>query len=253
VERTKTDTCKRPVIGICTAFEKAQWSFWNQTAAVVPSNYIEAVRAAGGFAVLLAPEELSVAAAAEVILRLDGLMLIGGCDIEPESYDQQPHSQTVDCVPLRDSFEAKLLTQCLDADKPLLAICRGMQLMNVAFGGTLYQHLPESHGHSEHCRVPGSFDEADHTVTLSQGSLVAQSAGGSVHTVKSHHHQGVDEIGEGLQVTGRSNLNNDELVEALEVPGKRFALGVQWHPEADSKSPFIRKFVEACARDRVKE
>jgi putative glutamine amidotransferase len=121
-----------------------------------------------------------------------------------------------------------------------------MQLMNVAFGGTLKQHLPDEVGHQDHRRVPGSFDGADHDVRLKAGSLAAQVVGEELHVTKSHHHQGVDAIGEGFEVTGCSAL--DELPEALEAPGRRFVLGVQWHPEADRQSPVIGALVER-ARD----
>ncbi len=122
-----------------------------------------------------------------------------------------------------------------------------MQLINVAAGGTLDQHLPDSHGHSAHRRSPGSFDDADHDVRLEPGSLAARAAGEELHATKSHHHQGIDVLGEGLRVSGWSAL--DDLPEAIEIPGRRFALGVQWHPEADVASPVIgalvREVVEA--------
>jgi putative glutamine amidotransferase len=128
----------------------------------------------------------------------------------------------------------------------MLGICRGMQLMNVAAGGTLNQHVPESHGHEDHRRSLGSFDNADHDVRLEPGSLAERAAGERVHGTKSHHHQGIEELGEGLRVSGWADL--DELPEAIEVPGKRFALGVQWHPEADELSPIIEAFVREAAQ-----
>jgi putative glutamine amidotransferase len=125
---------------------------------------------------------------------------------------------------------------------PVLGICRGMQLINVAFGGTLRQHLPDELGHEEHRRTPGSFDGADHDVHLNPGSLAARAAGEELHATKSHHHQGVAPLGEGLEVTGHSVL--DDLPEALEAPGRRFVLGVQWHPEADERSRIVGALVE---------
>ena len=142
-------------------------------------------------------------------------------------------------MPERDDFELALARRALERDIPLLGICRGMQVMNVAAGGTLLQHLPESHGHHEHRRTPGSFDGADHDVRLSEGSLAARAAGEVVHATKSHHHQGIDRIGEGFEVTGWSAI--DELPEAFEAPDRRFALGVQWHPEADEQQPLHRR------------
>ena len=132
---------------------------------------------------------------------------------------------------------------------PLLGICRGMQLINVALGGTLHQHLPDVVGHGEHRRVIGSFANSDHDVELEPGSLAARAAGEEVHVTKSHHHQGVDRLGEGLVVTGRSML--DDLPEAVEIPDRRFALGVQWHPEADERSRLISALVEEAAAARV--
>jgi len=131
---------------------------------------------------------------------------------------------------------------------PFLGICRGMQLMNIAAGGTLIQHLPESHGHEDHRRVSGTFDGADHDVRLQAGSLAARAAGEELHATKSHHHQGVDALGEGLVVTGWSTL--DELPEAIEQPERRFALGVQWHPEADETSRLIAALVQEAAAAR---
>jgi putative glutamine amidotransferase len=149
-------------------------------------------------------------------------------------------------VPERDDFEIALARRALERDLPLLGICRGMQLMNVATGGTLLQHLPESHGHHEHRRNPGSFDGADHDVRLADGSLAARAAGEVTHGTKSHHHQGVGRIGEGFEVSGWSSI--DELPEAFEAPDRRFALGVQWHPEADEQSRLIAALVaEATA------
>jgi putative glutamine amidotransferase len=144
-------------------------------------------------------------------------------------------------VPERDAFELALTRRALERDLPLLGICRGMQVMNIARGGTLEQHLPDSHGHSDHRRVLGTFDDADHDVRLTEGSLAQRAAGETVHGTKSHHHQGVGAIGEGFEVTGWAVM--DELPEAMEDPTLRFALGVQWHPEADETSRFIAALV----------
>ncbi len=152
-------------------------------------------------------------------------------------------------MPERDAFELALVRRALERDLPVLGICRGMQVMNVACGGTLHQDLPELLGHEEHRRVLGSFDGADHDVRLEPGSLAARAAGEELHATKSHHHQGVDRVGEGLVVTGWAVV--DDLPEALELPGNAFALGVQWHPEADETSRLIAALVDhAAARVR---
>ena len=236
----------RPVIGLCTALERARWSVWDQEAVLLPRNYVDAVQAAGGLALLVPPDPELVADPDEVLDRLDGLILAGGADLDPATYRAPAHPATVGTVPERDRFEIALLRGALERDLPVLAICRGMQVMNVALGGTLHQHLPESHGHHEHRRVSGTFDGADHDVVLDEGSLAARAAGATTHPTKSHHHQGVDRVGEGLRVSGRSAF--DSLPEAIELPDRRFALGVQWHPEADPTSPLIGALV-AEARD----
>jgi putative glutamine amidotransferase len=235
---------RRPVIGICTALEQATWSVWDQQAALLPLSYVEAVQRAGGLAVMLPPDELLVADADEALELIDGLMLAGGADIDPGSYMQDAHPETAGTVPERDAFEIALARAAVERDMPLLGICRGMQLINIARGGTLLQHLPERYGHHEHRRVLGSFDGADHDVVLSEGSAAADAAGELSHATKSHHHQGVDRLGEGLIVSGVSTL--DELPEAIELPDRRFVLGVQWHPEADPASRVVGAFVEAA-------
>ncbi len=164
-------------------------------------------------------------------------MMAGGADIDPASYGAQPHPETLDTVPERDRFEIALVRAAIERELPVLGICRGMQLINVAYGGTLLQHLPERFGHHEHLRVPGTFDGADHDVELVEGSLAARAAGETHHATKSHHHQGVDRLGEGLQISGSSAM--DGLPEAIEMPDRRFVLGVQWHPEADETSRVV--------------
>ena len=238
----------RPVIGICTALERAKWSVWDQQAYLLPRSYIRAIQAAGGIAVMLPPDEALERDPDEVLDLLDGLVLAGGADIDPDQYGDKRHEETVATVPERDTFEIALARRALERDIPLLGICRGMQLMNVAAGGTLNQHVPESHGHTEHRRSPGSFDDADHDVRLEAGSLAARAAGEQLHGTKSHHHQGIDRLGEGLKVTGWATI--DDLPEAIEAPDRRFALGVQWHPEADELSRVIESFVREAAATR---
>jgi putative glutamine amidotransferase len=215
------------VIGLCAAVERARWSVWDDEAVLLPRSYATAVQRAGGLAVLLPPDP-ALDDLSPWIALLDGLILAGGAD-----YGQ---------VPDRDAFEIALGLAALDADLPLLGVCRGMQLMNLARGGTLIEHLPDVLGHEDHRLVPGAF--GDHDVRLADGSLAARAAGELTHATKSHHHQGVDEIGEGFQVTGWAVV--DELPEALEDPSRRFALGVQWHPEADVDAREIAALVAAA-------
>lgn len=243
----------RPVIGICTALERARWSVWDQQALLLPRSYVDAVQSAGALAVMIPPDPALVEDPVEALELLDGLMLAGGADIDPATYGAQAHPETTGTVPERDAFEIAIFQEAVRRDMPVLGICRGMQLINVAQGGTLLQHLPERFGHHEHLSVPGSFDGADHEVRLLEGSLAARIAGETVHATKSHHHQGVDRVGAGLRVTGYSL--RDELPEAIEWEGgpsnHRFLLGVQWHPEADPASPFVQALVQAATRAEV--
>jgi putative glutamine amidotransferase len=198
---------------------------------------------------MLPPDPALTADPSEALDLIDGLMLVGGADIDPSSYGQSPHSETIGSVPERDAFEISVVRGAIERDLPVLGICRGMQLINVALGGTLYQHLPESHGHGEHRRVIGSFDGADHYVDLHEGTLAARAAGESHHPTKSHHHQGVDRLGDSLSISGVCAF--DGLIEAIELADANFVLGVQWHPEADEGSRVIGEFVAAAARGRL--
>src|SRR3954451_12999543 len=241
----------RPVIGICTAVERARWSVWDQEAFLLARSYVRAIQAAGGLVVMIPPDPELRDDPDEALDVIDGLILAGGADIDPASYGAERHRETKHTVPERDDFEIALARRALDRDTPLLGICRGMQLMNVARGGTLEQHLPDSHGHHDHRRALGSFDDADHDVRLAEGSLAHRAAGETVHATKSHHHQGIGELGDGLEVTGWAVM--DELPEVVEDPELRFALGVQWHPEADKTSQFVAALVAeaAAARERA--
>jgi putative glutamine amidotransferase len=239
----------RPVIGICTAVARAQWGVWKEReAALLAFSYIAAIQRAGGLAVMIPPDTQFEQDPNEILDLLDGLILAGGNDIDPACYGAEAHPETHHLMPERDASELALTRRALERDLPVLGICRGMQLLNVAFGGTLRQHLPDELGHEEHRRTPGSFEDADHDVRLTPGSLAARAAGEELHATKSHHHQGVARVGEGLEVTGRSVL--DELPEALEAPTRRFVLGVQWHPEADERSRVGGALVEQAREYR---
>jgi putative glutamine amidotransferase len=238
----------RPVIGLATALEQARWSVWDQQAVLLPRSYIDAVQRAGGMAIMLPPDPGAADDPDEWLDRVDGLLLAGGADVDPAAYGAEPDPRTVHTVPERDAFEIALARRAMERDIPFLGVCRGMQVMNVARGGTLIQHLPDDVGHEDHRRALGTFVNADHDVRLADGSLVARLAGEKIHATKSHHHQGVAEIGEGLDVTGWATV--DDLPEVVEDPTRTFALGVQWHPEADATSPFIAALV-AQAREHA--
>ncbi len=238
---------QRPVIGICTALVRANWGVWQEReAALLALSYIEAIQRAGGLAVMIPPDGSFEQDSDQILDLLDGLILAGGNDIDPASYGADLHPATHHLVPERDRSEFALAVRAVERDMPVLGICRGMQLINVAFGGTLSQHLPDELGHEEHRRTPGTFEGSDHDVRLTAGSLAARAAGEELHCTKSHHHQGIATVGDGLAVTGRSTI--DDLPEAIEAPARRFVLGVQWHPEADEQSRVVAAIVEQ-ARD----
>jgi putative glutamine amidotransferase len=236
----------RPAVGICTSLERAQWGMWDRRAALLAFSYITAIQRAGGLVLMIPPDPKLIEDPDQLLDRIDGLILAGGADIDPSFYGAEPHPATRGTVSERDRAEIALARRAVERDMPVLGICRGMQLINVALGGTLRQHVPDLVGHEHHRRHPGSFEDSDHAVRLEQGSLAARAAGEELHGTKSHHHQGVDVIGAGLVLTGISTL--DELPEALEAPACRFVLGVQWHPEADEESRVVGALVEA-ARD----
>jgi len=233
---------RAPLIGICTALEQARWGVWDQPAMLLPRNYVDAVQRAGGVALMLPPDERLVAEPDIALDLVDGLLLAGGADIDPQFYGERRAAATLHTVPERDDVELALARRAIERDIPFLGVCRGMQVMNVAQGGTLIQDLPGALGHDHHCRVPGSFDGADHPVHLAAGSQVAKAVGGAHAETLSHHHQAIGRLGDDLVVSAWADL--DELPEAIEVPERRFAVGVQWHPEADATSQVIAALVE---------
>ena len=240
-------SARRPVIGMLAAVERVKHGPWEEQAAMLPRAYAAAVQRAGGLALMLPPDDRLADDPDEALDLLDGLLLAGGCDIDPSSYGADRDTQLGGTTPDRDRFEIALGARALERDMPLLGVCRGMQMLNVIAGGTLVQHLPDRLGHDRHRHTPGVF--ADHAVELVDGSLAARATAETRHAVKSHHHQGIDRLGDGLVVSGRAA--EDGLPEAIELPGRGFALGVLWHPEEDTRSRVIGALVEE-ARSRRK-
>ena len=232
----------RPVIGITTYVTPAKWSYWDTEAALIPADYVYAVERAGGRALLVPPSEDGVE---ETLGALDGLLFSGGSDLDPSLYDQEPHEETFGIHEARDRAELALLEAALERDMPVLAICRGSQVLNVARGGDLVQHLPEVVGDEKHKHTPGTF--ADHDVTLEGGTRLGSLLGDHA-PVKSHHHQGIGRIGEGLRVAAHAE---DGTVEAVEDPDRHFAVGVLWHPEAGEDARLFEELVREAAEYRA--
>ena len=226
----------RPLIGLTTYRERATTLVWDTEFALLHNVYVDAMARAGGIPVLLPAQEHG---ADEVIARLDALVLSGGSDIAPERYDRRPSPHTKVVRPWRDEWELRLLERALAADLPVLGVCRGTQLLNVALGGTLNQHIPDTVGHQRHCPAPGEFGEI--RVTLRPGSVLAGLLGPQT-TVACYHHQAIDQVAPGLEVAG---MSDDGTVEAVELPGRRFVLGVQWHPEQGGED--VRLFAALVA------
>jgi len=227
--------------------ERGKWGAWDEVADLLPHTYAVAVQRAGGVAVIVPPDPYGVENPDAFLDGADALLLAGGADIDPSAYGAEPHPETKATYKLRDDFEVALARRAMERDIPMLGICRGMQLLNVAAGGDLVQHLPEVLGHDQHRTTPGTF--ADHEVRLRPDSLAARAVGTDRSDVKSHHHQGPGQLGGGIEPTGWGQ--DDANVEAIEMPTLRFALGVLWHPEEDEASRVIAALV-AEARDRMK-
>jgi putative glutamine amidotransferase len=229
-------------IGICAAVERVRRDPWDEVVTMVQRTYPRAVQRAGALALILPPDEAAESDPAELLDRIDGLVLAGGADVDPATYGARPHPETGPTWPERDRFEIALGRGAIDRGMPVLGVCRGMEILNVALGGTLVQHLPNEIGTDEHRHTPGAF--GDHEVRLKEGSLAARAAGAERTIVKSHHHQGLGELGRGLVATGWSVP--DDLIEAVEVPDQGYALGVLWHPEEDEGSRVIESLVRAA-------
>ncbi|MEV7006055.1 gamma-glutamyl-gamma-aminobutyrate hydrolase family protein [Streptosporangium sp. NPDC051022] len=224
----------RPVIGITCYVEPARFTVWETTTALLPYDYVDHVVRAGGQPVILPP----AGEPATVAGRLDGLILAGGGDIDPARYGRAPHEQTGYVRDFRDDAEFGLVAAALELRIPFLGICRGLQVLNVALGGSLHQHLPDVVGDRAHAPAPGLFGRMP--VRPVPGSLTAEILGADPTEVAHYHHQAVDEVGTGLAVTARAA---DGTVEAVELEGHPFALAVQWHPEASGESALFEALV----------
>jgi putative glutamine amidotransferase len=213
------------VIGLTTYLNQAQTGVWDVRAGFLPAVYFQGITAAGGVAMLLPPQPVDSDIAERVLDGLDGLVITGGKDVDPAAYGQQPHPATDEPGRQRDAWEFTLLDTALKRGLPVLGICRGVQVLNVALGGTLHQHLPDVIGHSRHRAGNAVFTTLP--VRTVPGTRLAGLVGESVDA-KCYHHQAIAELGEGLIV---SAWDADGVIEALELPGNGFVVAVQWHPE----------------------
>ena len=233
---------RTPNIGVTCNIEIVTYGIWTEPAAMVPLTYVRAIARAGGRPLLIAPTPADLAEPAELLDLLDGVLITGGPDVDPAAYGERPHPETAAATADRDSFELALVRAATERDLPCLGVCRGMQVVNVAYGGSLDQHLPDRLEHDIHRGDDAVF--ADHRVDVEPDSLAALAAGGTRVAVKSYHHQGVSRVGEGLRVT--AHAEGDGTVEAIEDARRRFMLGVLWHPEEDEADRLIGAFVEEC-------
>ena len=231
----------KPVVGITTYVEPARWGAWELEAALIPYAYVQAVERAGGRALLVPPSEDAVE---ETLDALDGLLFSGGNDLDPDTYGAAAHPETGGLRPERDRGELALLEAALARDMPVLAVCRGFQVLNVSRGGDLVQHLPEVVGDAKHREVAGVFSE--HPVRIDDDSKLGGVLGESA-PVKSHHHQGVGTVGQGLREVAWAD---DGTVEGLEDPDRRFAVGVLWHPEAGDDMKLFEALVAEAFKYR---
>ena len=230
-----------PLIGITAYAEEVRWGVWTERAALVPLSYVRAIEHAGGRPLVIPPAEAGID---ETLDAIDGVLFSGGGDLDPALYDAEPHPATDPPRGERDGAELRLLEAALERDMPVLAVCRGSQLLNVARGGDLVQHLPDAVGHEDHRHTPGAF--ADHGVQVAEDSRLGRLLGDHA-PVKSHHHQGFGRIGAGLREVAWAE---DGVVEGLEDGRKRFALGVLWHPEEGEDFALFEALVAEARRYR---
>jgi putative glutamine amidotransferase len=227
-----------------TYLQQAQTGVWDVRASFLPAIYIDGVNLAGGIATLLPPQPVDEHIVARVLDGLDGLIITGGKDVDPASYGQQPHPATDEPGPERDAWELALVVGALRRGMPLLGICRGAQVMNVALGGTLHQHLPDVLGHTRHQQGNAVFSTS--SVGTVPGTRLAALIGESTDA-QCYHHQAIDRLGDGLIISAQ---DSDGVIEAVEMPGESFALAVQWHPEERLDDLRLFAGVVAAAAER---
>jgi putative glutamine amidotransferase len=242
------DAGARPVIGVTTYLEQAQTGIWDVRASFLPELYISAVTEAGGIALLLPPQPVDDAVARATLARLDGLIVSGGADVDPRRYGQEPHPLTGAPRVDRDDWEDALLRTAIETGLPFLGICRGVQMLNVALGGTLVQHLPDVVGHDGY--QPGAAVFGRAPVDIDPGSVLGRTLGelSGPLEVELYHHQSLDAVADGLIVTARSA---EGVIEAVELADAPFGVGVQWHPEQDAADRrLFAGLVDAARRHR---
>ena len=248
VPATDPPVSSAPLIGITTYLEQAQTGVWDVPASFLPKVYLDAVTDAGGIAVLLPPQPVTRAVAASVLARLDGLIVSGGADVDPGLYGQVAHPRTGRPRTDRDAWEEALLTAAIDAELPFLGICRGAQLLNVALGGTLVQHLPDLVGDDSF--QPGEGVFGPKTVAIDADSRLAALLRQDDDELDVHvyHLQSIDRVADGLVVTARTE---EGVIEAVELPTVPFGLAVQWHPEEETADRrLFAGLVDAARRHR---
>ena len=234
----------RPLIGLSTYREQARWGVWDQSADLLPTSYAESVERAGGVPVLLPPTAPYDEAARAVAARVDGLVIAGGADIAPSEYGEPAHPFAGDPRPDRDQWELALLRAADEVRLPTLGVCRGMQVMAVGAGGVLEQHLPDLVGHDHHS--PGADAFGDVAVRVAEESLLRDLVRAAELGVHCHHHQSVRKHPGYTAVAWA----DDGTVEAMERPGERFCLGVQWHPEVAADAGLFQALVGASRQPR---
>lgn len=232
-----------PRVGLTTYREPATWGVWSEPADLLPAGYASGIRAAGGVALLLPPGDPETAAVA--LDAVQGLVIAGGADVDPSLYAAERDPRTGPARPDRDVWELALVHAALARDLPVLAVCRGMQVLNVALGGSLLQHLPDDVGTDLHCPAVGRHGR--HDVVLASGSTLG-SIFGARTAVATYHHQAIDRVGAGLTVSARAD---DGTVEAVELAGASWVVGVQWHPESHNGAPLFDAFLRACRTPRA--